>query len=244
MTEVNKQTTATLDDTHSDGYPEAVRDLIGTAEETMTVSTRTVGSAFMFAMGAMACKPDEVPDTEAVRVWLHKTMHSTYMTGRMSGVAGLLGIGPEQLMAEMGKHGKGSFMREFVKTYEGLKTGEISSPIPTDALQAKLAEALRAVEGEPAKAAPTVDLSTATVHEMPDAPADGKSEADMAFDMVSKVIKQHPTARISLDGLPAGVESRLKAAFPDTRFIELDDDTREQMERVIEQHKANRSKLN
>jgi hypothetical protein len=58
--------------------------------------------------------------------------------------------------------------------------------------------------------------------EMPNpvADTDNLSETDAAIAMVSNVIAMHPDASISIEGMPAGVETALRAKFPKTNFIQ------------------------
>ncbi len=218
MTIDNKTTRATFND--ADVTEAEASKLLADIETVVTPTERTKRAALLMAVGAFSMRPADVPDTMAVREWLHRCSHSTYMTGRMVAVADLMKVEIPELMEQLKARGTNPFLREIVEAFESA------------AVAKNTADAISSL-GE-----------IRAVCELPVGEVDaGMSEADAAFLQVSRIIAKHPEAKISLDSMPPGVPARLRAAFPQTTFITMTEEAREQLNEAIEQHKATRSKL-
>ena len=172
------------------------------------------------------------------------------MTGRMSAIAAILHLPLPTLIAKLMANNllPRKFVREFNNpdtmkaAEEGFKLATDGGPVPRreptfaeqpggiergpGSLHEFLSEAI------PEAMAPAGKMYTDSI------PTTDMSEADAAFTMVAKVIAQYPHAQISLEGLPAGVETRLRAAYPDTRFIQIDEATRAHVNKLIAEHEA------
>lgn len=229
MTEINKQTRAFFTGDDSETTAAGIADVVHDVEAALAMTPRTLTTAKMLSIGVLRHAPKSIPDTAEVREWLHRTTHSTYMTGRMSAAAAILHQTIPELLEQLKRYGSGNFTKTFLAAMQD-----------GDNLRETLATALAdgPIARAPLPEQRPVDLTGAkvAVHELPDNAVDlNMSEADAAFTMVSGVINKYPGARISLEGMPAGVEGRLRAAFPNVNFIELDDETREQLDKVIDQ---------
>lgn len=241
MTEINKQTRAFFTGDDSETTAADIADAIRDVEAVLAMSPRTVATAKLISIGVLRHAPAGIPDTAEIREWLHRTTHSTYMTGRMSATAAILQQTIPELLERLKRYGSGDFTKTFLAA---MQDGDAHREA-VETLETALTDG--PVNRAPLPEQRPVDLTGAkvAVHELPDSAVDlNMSEADAAFTMVSGVINKYPGSRISLEGMPAGVESRLRAAFPNVNFLELDDETREQLDKVIDQHRAERSKLN
>ncbi len=182
--------------------------LLNEADNILTASPRTFGAAGMFARGALAMAPPGLDQIPGIAEWLSKVMHTTYMTGRASGCAQMLHTDVQTLMRNIAKHLPNSYSARVVR-----EAGWNTEKTVTDRLNAL----------NPAQRAVLADLAgPLEAHEMPNPVADTEnlSEVDAAIAVVSKVIEMHPTASISIEGMPAGVETALRAKFPKTNFIQ------------------------
>jgi hypothetical protein len=179
-------------------------ELLSQVDDVLTAGPRTVGAAAMFTRGALATAPAGVAEIPGFSEWLAKIMHTTYMTGRASGCAELLNTDIPSLMRNIAKHVPDSYAARVVRE-AGWATGRLNA---MDLVQRAM---LGDLAGEKLEA-----------HEMPNpvADTDNLSETDAAIAVVSKVIATHPDASISIEGMPAGVETALRAKFPKTNFIQ------------------------
>lgn len=203
---MNDRTTYTYTPPNATGLDADLREMLTIADGVLTATTYTADAAAIFAASTIKTAPAGVADIPGVAVWLAKVLHSAYMTGRASGCAQLLGTDIKSLARSIAAELPDSYAARVIK-----EAGWTDPRTPTDAQRAFI-DALKASPGE------------LTATEMPAAePTTGPalSEADEVFAMVERVIAQHPGARISLDGMPPGVETRLRAKYPADKFFEL-----------------------
>ena len=207
----------TDDDSIDDAPDGGELDLLSQADDILTASARTVSASAMFAHGAAHCAPPGVADIPGVGEWLAKIMHSIYMTGRASGCAQLLGTDVQTLMRNIAKHLPNSYSARVVReagwaqprdTAERLNALNPAQRAMLDALAGgSAADALKATEMPAPEAGP--------------GEPEPENDADACFQTVERVIALYPTAKISLEGMPAGVETRLRAKYPADKFIAL-----------------------